>query len=194
MKILLPFISALLIFTSAQAQTTYTLSSGEITIEGTSTMHDWTATTTELDGEAVFNFENGVPVSIAKLKVTTKAKSIKSEKGSTMDKNMYKALNADKYPTLTFVLTNVDYLRKNGTSYDVKITGKLTVAGTTRTVFISGKGSMLGSGISFSGNFKLKMTDFNVEPPSLFFGTLNTGDDITIRYKASFSPAGFGSR
>ncbi|GAB4248659.1 MAG: hypothetical protein Kow0027_11150 [Saprospiraceae bacterium] len=194
MKILLPFISALLIFTSAQAQTTYTLSNGEITIEGTSTMHDWTATTTSLDGEGAFIFEKGIPVSIEKLKVTTKAKSIKSEKGSTMDKNMYKALNADKYPTLTFVLTNVDYFRKNGTSYDVKITGKLTVAGTTKTVSITGKGTQAGTGISFSGNFKLKMTDFNVEPPSLFFGTLNTGDDITIRYRASFSPTGYGSR
>lgn len=194
MKYLLSVISIFLFLCAVNAQTTFNLTNGKLTIEGTSTMHDWTATTPAVSGEAVFIEEDGVPVQLSKLKVNTKAKSIKSEKGSTMDKNMYKALKADDHPMLTFSLTKVDYFRKIGSNYDVKITGKLTVAGNTKVVSITGKGTQTGSGISFSGNFTLKMTDFNVEPPSLFFGTLNTGDDITIRYEATFSPSGYGSR
>lgn len=194
MKILLTLLSATLVLATGSTQTKYTLSNGELTIEGTSTMHDWTATTTQLEGEGTFIFENGIPVSISSLKASTKVKSIKSEKGSTMDKNMYKALKASDYPIISFELTRVDHFSKNGSSYDVKITGKLTVAGTTKTVSITGKGASHGSGINFTGNFNLKMTDFNVEPPSLFFGTLKTADDITIRYKVTFNPAKYGSR
>ena len=174
---------------AATAQLPYGISRGEIKIEGTSTLHDWTATTTGLEGQARFILENGVPKGIDKLEVSTKVKSIKSEKGSTMDKNMYKALKADNHPVIRFKLTKANYLQKVGSEIQVSITGDLTVAGTTRTITISGKGKSGANSLDFEGSFKLKMTDFNVEPPSLFLGTLQTGDEVTIYYKVSFTPA-----
>ncbi|GIV32066.1 MAG: hypothetical protein KatS3mg030_368 [Saprospiraceae bacterium] len=179
---------------TAQAQLPYAISKGEIKIEGTSTLHDWTANTKALEGQALFNIENGVPKGIAKLEVSTKVKSIKSEKGSTMDKNMYKALKADNHPVLRFKLTKANYLNKVGSDYQVSITGDLTVAGTTRSITITGKGKSGATSLDFEGSFKLKMTDFNVEPPSLFLGTLQTGDEVTIHYKVSFTPATASTR
>lgn len=194
MKNLLIALSCLLFLHSAGTQVSYVITKGEIRIEGTSTLHDWSATTTDLEGTALFAFEGDTPIRIDRLEASTKVRSIKSEKGATMDKNMYKALKADAHPVLRFKLTKTDYLKKVGNGFQVSITGDLTVAGTTKPVTITGSGKRNTNGFTFEGSFKLKMTDFNVEPPSLFLGTLNTGDEVTISYLVGFSPAKSATR
>jgi hypothetical protein len=38
------------------------------------------------------------------------------------------------------------------------------------------------------------MTDFKVEPPVMFLGTLKTADDVTITFEATFSNTGLTSK
>ena len=44
-----------------------------------------------------------------------------------------------------------------------------------------------GDKITFSGEKELKMTDFNVTPPTAMFGAIKSGDDITIKYDVVFT-------
>ncbi|MEP1791697.1 YceI family protein, partial [Reichenbachiella sp.] len=38
------------------------------------------------------------------------------------------------------------------------------------------------SKLSVSGSIKIKMTDYGITPPTAVFGTIKTGDDITIQF------------
>ena len=41
--------------------------------------------------------------------------------------------------------------------------------------------------MQFAGVQTIKMTDYGVTPPVALFGTLTTGDEITINFKTNFS-------
>ena len=60
--------------------------------------------------------------------------SLKSGKGG-LDKNTYKALNADEHPTITFRMTSYSAEPKDG-AFAAKVGGTLTVNGVTRDVLL----------------------------------------------------------
>jgi hypothetical protein len=39
-----------------------------------------------------------------------------------------------------------------------------------------------GNRIQIKGSKKVKMTDFNISPPTAMLGTLKTGDEVTISF------------
>ena len=63
--------------------------------------------------------------------------------------------------------------------------GKLKIAGTEREIPVTATYSKESGSqkISFTGSVSIKMTDFNISPPTAMFGTLKTGDEITIKYE-----------
>lgn len=50
------------------------------------------------------------------------------------------------------------------------------------------EGHPTSNGIAFKGNKKLKMTDFNMEPPKAMFGILKADDDVTVSFNVTFRP------
>ncbi len=152
-------------------------------IAGTSTMHDWTMVsstatynaTLEVNAEGVLTKLNGVTV-------TLPAESLKS-KEKAMDKNAYKSLNTDKYKEIIFHLTS-SKINKN----IITCSGNLTISGTTKPVDVDVTYEARNGSFNFKGSKKIKMTDFKVEPPSFMFGTIKTGDEITITFDATLAP------
>ncbi|WP_259065814.1 YceI family protein [Mucilaginibacter sp. X4EP1] len=69
-------------------------------------------------------------------------------------------LDAGKYPSITFASKKVV---KNGGSYQV--TGDLTLHGVTKEVSIPFSFKRAGSSATFTGNFNLKRSDFNIGKP-----------------------------
>src|SRR5689334_20539 len=68
-----------------------------ISIDGTSTLHEWSMTSKEVLCDAVFESNSeGNPVRLTSLVVTLPAESLKSGK-SAMDKNAYNALKTDAH-------------------------------------------------------------------------------------------------
>ncbi len=189
--ILLTFISTAIFL---QAQEYYQLSKCKTKITGTSTLHDWTADVEKTSGTANLTFTNGNLEKITALNLNMDAKSIKSSKGKTMDEKMGKTLNTSKFPSITFNLTKVVSLTNKGTSYTIVAQGLLTIAGTAKTVDLTATGTTSGGNIVFKGSKKLKMTDFKVEPPVMFLGTLKTADEVTIDFDATFTKSTYGSK
>ncbi|HZV71817.1 MAG TPA: YceI family protein [Saprospiraceae bacterium] len=166
------------------AQENYKLLMSKIQIAGTSTLHDWTADVVKYDGTATLNFTNKTLTGIKSLTLKMDAGTLKSKKGSTMDKNMYKALKTDQYPSITFTLTKVAPVSGN----KVNAEGELTIAGTSHTITILASSIYDANGQwIFTGSKTLKMTDYNVEPPVVLFGTLKTGNEITITFETTFA-------
>jgi len=168
------------------AQSKYKLNSNSsLTISGTSTLHDWTIVAEEMTGSANIDIKDGTlnKMSDLNLKVTTK--EIKSGK-SGMDNNTFKALKADEFTYVTFTLTESN-ITKQSNNYLVKSKGKLMVAGVTKTIDISSTCDVDKYSVKCKGSYTMNMTDFNVEPPTAMFGTIKTGDQITINFESTFN-------
>jgi polyisoprenoid-binding protein YceI len=173
-----------ILHTSVFAQQPYKLSgTPAITIAGTSTMHDWTMTSKQAASQAQFEMDaSGQLSKINSLLVTIPAESLKSGKGA-MDKNAYNALKTDKNKEIRFQFTSAAITGNN-----IVAQGTLTIAGSSKPIELTVTSKSDATGIRFQGSRKIKMTEFNVVPPSFMFGSVKTGDEITITFDITLSP------
>ncbi|SFT09121.1 Polyisoprenoid-binding protein YceI [Zhouia amylolytica] len=154
-------------------------------VEGTSNIHDWEIKAENQSG--VITFKSIDNAEIAKLNFSVETESLKSGK-SGMDKNTYKALNAKKYKTIKFNLIKVkETTAKGNNKYDVKLEGDLTISGTTKRITLPLQMEINAGTVKLTGSKKIKMTDYNIEPPTALFGTITTGDEVTIKIKTTLT-------
>ncbi|HTC01342.1 MAG TPA: YceI family protein [Ferruginibacter sp.] len=166
----------------------YILATGyTVTISGTSNFHDWDEKVGTVTGDAVINWNGDKSFDLAAINIKMDVHSIKSNEGSAMNNNTYKALKADANPEIIFVLNTPISVTPNSSINTFSAKGKLTIAGVTKPVQMQVKLSMQGKDkLIFEGSQTIKMTDYGVNPPTALFGTLKTGDDIVISFKTSF--------
>ena len=152
--------------------------SSVITINGTSNLHDWKSKAEQINGELVLSGTDQVK----SFRLDIPVKSIKSGE-RMMDSKTYETFEANKHPNIAFRLTDVTNLQINGDNVNVVFNGNLTMAGATRKVAIkaNGKSTRPGTYI-FNGNVSLKMTDFQMKPPTALLGALKVGDGIRLDF------------
>lgn len=156
------------------------------TIEGTSTLHDWEMTSSDLDGEVTIQWKDNGEPNIQKLEVSLNAKSLKSGHAG-MDKNAYKALKITDFPRISFQLEKIEGIREHDEGWEIQATGSLNIAGQKRPSALSAicRHDAFGK-VTFEGETSLLMTDFGIQPPKAVLGTIKTGDEITIKYEVGF--------
>ncbi len=183
--LLMMVVGNLLVSSAATAQVKYQSAGGvKITIEGTSNIHDWEMNSDKGSCAATFSFNaNGGLAGVSFLGFAMAAESLKSEH-KAMDKNTYKAMNTDKYPNISFTISSCTVQPSGGNNYVLKTKGKLTISGVTKDVDISGACAFnpADKSITCAGSYPMKMTDYNVTPPSIMFGTIKTGNAITVKF------------
>lgn len=176
--------TALLFITSmANAQVKYQSVGGvKLVIEGTSNIHDWDLKSDKGYCTSLFDITNaGTLNGVSYINFTVPAESLKSEH-TGMDKNTYKALNTAKYSSINFTASSIS-IKPAGAGYLLVAKGRLTISGVTKDVTLTANGIMnADKSISYTGAYKLKMTDYNVEPPSIMLGTIKTGDQVTVKF------------
>jgi polyisoprenoid-binding protein YceI len=175
---------------AAQSVSTTVRPESKVMLAGSSNVHDWACSssafqaTIELDTAFQTRpmFELATPIKT--VAVTIPVRSLKCGHGK-MDDNMYKALGADRFPDIRYVLESYE-LDAGLTTLDgfaAKTFGHLTVAGKTVRVEIpitairNQGGSMTGE-----GSLRMKMTEFGIKPPVALLGTLRTKDEIEISF------------
>lgn len=106
-----------------------------------------------------------------------------------MDDIMYgKLLPSNAAPKLTFKLTELNLkeaAKDKDSPYLCDAKGDLTVAGVTKPVLFAVKIlPMADKKLKISGETTVKMTDFNIEPPSpkILLGALKTGDEVKLTF------------
>ncbi|RRO25114.1 YceI family protein [Flavobacteriaceae bacterium 14752] len=157
----------------AEAQSNYKLDqkTSEILIDGTSNIHDWTIEAEAFNGEMFFD-ENK---NLKSLSLNVPVKHLESGKNS-MNKNTYEALKEEEHPKISFVLDKVE---KSGETYIAS--GKLSIAGHTENVSIPISFNETGTNKSIKANYSINMVDYGVEPPTALFGTIKTGESVTVK-------------
>ncbi len=151
-------------------------------LEGNSTLHAYKSTAKNLQITATVTPSKDVMISdITELEVTIPVKSLKSGDGA-LDGNMYNAMNADKHPTVRFVMRNAKLTVTEAGNIEVTADGSLTIAGQERTTKLVAKGDFDGTTLRITGSKDLLMTDFGVKPPELMFGAIKTDNKIVVKY------------
>jgi len=137
-----------------------------VEIHGTSTLHDWKMVSNET--KTVFENDGS---KITKLNVSVQIKTLKS--GDTgLDEKAYETLKIDRNNVITFKLLEADLAA--GT-----IKGVFKVLDKERTETLKPEVLTLEH---VSGSFKVKMTEFGLEIPSVMFGAIKSGDEVTVKY------------
>ena len=171
------------------AQQTYKIApQSSLTVSGTSTMHDWSMTSNALQGQLQLLVENGQLQAVEQVQLKLPAESLKSGKDA-MDKNAYKALNTGKHANISFELLQIKSLEQTAAGTKVIALGKLTINGQTKTetIEVVAKTDAKGS-LSLTGSKSFKMSTYGVEPPSFMFGSVTTGDAVTVSINLLLSP------
>lgn len=155
-----------------------------VKIKGTSNVHDWVSTVENLSGSASISFSENGDIRIDECQVSIPVKSIKSSKGSIMNKKTWKALKLRSNPNIEYRLTSFENVVKTGNNFTANVTGKLSIAGENQWINMNVNGKQLNNGgVEIIGSKELKMTDFNIDPPTALMGTMTTGNEITIEFR-----------
>ncbi|WP_448104494.1 YceI family protein [Pedobacter panaciterrae] len=178
--------------TNLHAQALYKLNGSKdnvVKISGKSNVHDWTMMAQNPVCEANFRIispEGGVPKNLVSLHFSVKAKNLKSESES-MNNRTYKAIKADAYPEIDFKLreATVTPLQKN--KFSVNVTGALTIAGVSKVITVEVNGEVdADNTIICTGQEKIMLTDYGIQPPSFMLGAMKVGNELTISFLLNF--------
>ena len=189
MKNIYNFIILLLTVSTIQSQDVtdsnplYIKLSSSVSVKGTSTLHDWESIVERTNAKMTLNSLD--ETSIETLEVKIKTTSLKSGK-KTMDRLTYKALKATEHPLITFIFKKGEIVSDTTKVLTLKLQGDLTIAGVTKNVAVLTTINKLENQITLNGIYKLKMTDYGIEPPRALLGTIKTGDEITIEFNLNF--------
>ncbi|HEV7473134.1 MAG TPA: YceI family protein [Pyrinomonadaceae bacterium] len=91
-------------------------------------------------------------------------------------------LEPAKYPEIIFRSTAVKGKVTSANQYDVKITGDLTLHGTTRRIEIPAKVTVTGNDLRAVGEFSIDRSDFDVKATSAFHGLVRVRNTVKFTF------------
>ena len=185
------FFFLLLLPFQSDSQIKYTSNgAAKVTVNGTSNIHDWVMKTGKGTCTGSFSMDaSGVLTGITGLSFSLPVVSLKSEKGSQMDNNAYKAMSSDKYPNITFSSGSATVTSKGGGSYSISAPGKLQISSGTKDVTLVAIAKVNGDkSVTIDGSYKLVTTDYNVKAISIMLGAIKTSPNVTIGYSLIMKP------
>ncbi len=139
-------------------------------------MHDWSGTSKEINSIILYNPAEGKIIQAA---VSIKIASFDSQ-NANRDSHMLEVLESLKYPTVTFQSSEI---KINGGSAHVK--GMLTFHGVKKNIEFDAKLSKSNSELIVSGEFVVKMSEYNIESPTLMM--IPVDDDIKVYFEAYYN-------
>lgn len=171
-----------------QSQSIYKSTNSKETImkmNGTSTLHNWTMSSQFMNCKADFAFQSGTEntlKSINSLNFSLLVKTLKSNE-KAMDETAYEALKANQYKEIVFNMTSAVIVPQQKNNYTIRVDGNLSISGVTKKVSIYVVCQVNeDKSITCKGSYKLKMTDYNVKPPTFLWGAMSTGNEITLTF------------
>lgn len=177
------------------AQQKYAIDSGSsCTITGTSSIHSWTAKVNKVEGKVVLDegfVKDGplpkVGAKVLEAELSIPVKGIDGGKGETMNDKIFKAFDETTHPNIIFQLAEASVtsiLKSSTPTFEMEAKGTLTMAGTEKPISLTLEGISDGNGgYVLTASKGLKMTDFEIEPPTAMFGQIVAGNDVTVSFR-----------
>lgn len=157
-------------FYNDKSQSTITYSMNHI-------LHSWTGTSSDFTAVIVANEDKS---EITQVAVSAKISTFDSQ-NSNRDSHMMEVTEAIKYPAVNFAGKSITAIDKN----KFEVSGKIIFHGITRDISFEATQKKSGKSLEVIGGFTIKMTDFEIERPSLM--GIATDDEIKINFKVVFN-------
>jgi len=138
-------------------------------------LHSWTGESKEVNSIILTDDARSTIYQVA---VSVKISTFDS-KNANRDSHTMEVTEALKFPSVTYVSTSVTI--QGG---DFKSDGTMTFHGISQPVTVQGKLTKEGTKLTFTGEFKLKMTQFKIDPPSLM--GISTDDEFKLSFKVVY--------
>jgi hypothetical protein len=162
----------------AHAQTQYkALNNSKITVNGTSTLHDWYMEANTFDCtvsiiENTKDFKN-----IDQVTFFLQVENLKSDKNG-LNERAYKALKMNE---IRFFSTSFENVQTSSEKAGGSVIGMLTIAGITKEVSFPFEARLLAENkIECDATYKINMNDYEINPPTFMLGTLKTDQEVDI--------------
>lgn len=138
-------------------------------------LHKWDGVSKEVSSVILTDASRSVITQVA---VTAKLASFDS-KNANRDSHMLEVAEGIKFPNVTFAGNDIQ--QKDG---KLLVKGKLTFHGITRDISFEGVRKDEGKITFISGGFDVKLSDFNIEPPSIL--GFATEDSFKIKFSMAY--------
>jgi len=189
--------------TAAAAQETARVAvapDSKLWIDGTSNLHGWSCkadkieASVDLDKVAAAQLDAAPPKALKRVEVKVPVKALKCGHGA-MDNNLYKALNADATPDVTYILATFEAAPgATSDTFTLKTVGSLNIAGKENQLAMDVVATRMPDGtVLAKGTVPIKMTDYGIKPPTALFGRLKTGDEVKVNFELSIGAKAIAS-
>jgi polyisoprenoid-binding protein YceI len=138
-------------------------------------MHEWDGISKDVDGVVQFDAQNGL---VQKVALVAKVSSFDS-KNSNRDSHLLEITEAIKYPSVSFVSTQV---KDNGGELEVQ--GKISFHNVTKEISFKAQSKTVSKNRVVTGSFILLIEDFNLERPSLMM--VKTSNEMKMSFSVAF--------
>lgn len=176
----------------AQVQTYQFSPESKISISGTSNLSSWNIEVKQISGHVKMRntisrkniLDKGDAFESVVLHIDVR--SMESGRGTTMDNRAHESLKGNEHPVIVFTSRKAevkDIKNNQEDVFEIYLEGDLQVAGITQLVQLHLKGIKIGKDFIFSGSKPLKMTDFDIKPPTAMFGQIVAGDEIIVQFE-----------
>jgi polyisoprenoid-binding protein YceI len=179
--------------TAQQTRAPLGVDSARITLSGTSNVHDYSLSTTELRVTRVQfastvagpGFWNDIvkPGALQAFEIAIPVATLASTKPG-LATNLQRAIKAQEHPDFNYRLTRTEPGAEAGTLTAI---GVLRVAGVERDVTFPLVLTRRDNTLTVKGELSLLMTDFGITPPVAAMGTLKTDPRVTIVFETVLS-------
>ncbi len=171
---------------SAQEKFRISPTKSSLMVKGTSSIHDWEMELKDMRGNAEFVIEQNKVKELKTSEFICKVENLESD-NSTMNKKAHKALRSEKYPEISFKSSSINFSDHSTGNFSGTITGAARIGGESKTLSIPFKGELTSDNyLNINGETKIKMSEFNIDPPTAMLGALKTGNQVTVEFQLSF--------
>lgn len=161
--------------------------SPEMSITGTSTLHDWTVNAEQINDYPIVIQLDDDELLIDSFSFNVEVSSMDGGRGPAMNNKIKKALLAETNPVVSFTQDeSMSLTLSSDEEASFTTTGSLDIAGQSKSVEVECTVLLSDDSISFSGSRSLKMTDFGIAPPTAMFGQIKTNDDIVVHFTFTY--------
>lgn len=167
----------------------FSIQQSTFSISGKCTLKNWEIISKAAWGEGEITMDNNKIPKVNSFKIIIPANSFESE-SYTMNNHAKEALKTKKNPNIVFILKKIEQMVVQGDKTRMRISGDLTVAGITKPITLNANVSPSDNGLLFQGKHALKMSDFEIEPPTFILGGIKTQDDVMVSFRVYVKPSG----
>lgn len=174
--------------TSSLLEKSYIIEEHQLSLHGSSNVNEFSCTCEQKFDKSNIRFEylyDWAALSFQKAALGLKVTSFDCGK-KAINKDLQEALKAEEYPNINIKLLDIKHktqkLLSESTDWvDMQANASITLAGVTLITELDIQGKKLSDQkFQFKCVKTLKMTDFNIDPPSVMFGIIKVKDEISI--------------